>query len=245
MPRTPAPSRTLLVALLTVALTVLGAGGPSWAASEPRAGGDADPQWSAPLLPVQLARGFAPPGQPWLSGHRGIDLRAPEGSEVRAVDDGVVVWAGELAGTPVVSVQHDGGLRSTYQPVEASVTVGHVVFAGDVLGRLVGAGSHCAPASCLHLGAKRGQQGYLDPALLLGLRGPRLLPYLSASTMPSRSAGPTELAALGLSSSRPPSAPTLSRSPEARPDGTEGSVHQVISLLTSALAAVGAAAIAA
>lgn len=251
MHRSAAPTRTLLIALLTLAVTVLGASGPTWAASAPRtstpwssmprSGSGADsPRWSAPVVPTQLAREFAPPGQPWLSGHRGIDLRAPEGSEVRAVEVGVVVWAGELAGIPVVSVQHDDGLRSTYQPVEASVVVGQIVFAGDALGRLREPGSHCAPATCLHLGAKRGPQTYLDPALLLGLRGPRLLPYLSAATVPERPSA--DLSPRPLGPPRP--GPVLSSAPVAAMANATGAVEQVISLLTSALAAVDAATVA-
>ncbi len=51
--------------------------------------------------------------------------------------------------------------------------------AGDVLGRLVVADSHCFPAACLHWGLIEGSgddQTYLDPLSLVGGGPVRLLP---------------------------------------------------------------------
>jgi murein DD-endopeptidase MepM/ murein hydrolase activator NlpD len=73
---------------------------------------------------------------------------------------GRVTFAGSVAGVGVVTVDH-GRERSTYQPVKARVKRGDTVAAGDVLGRLVGHGSHCATA-CLHLGRLEAES-YLDP----------------------------------------------------------------------------------
>lgn len=256
MPRTPTTARTLLIALLTLAVTVLGAGGPAWASTPAAGATPGSGPWSAPVLPLRLAHPFAPPAQPWLSGHRGIDLLAAAGSDVTAVDDGVVVFAGAVAGMPVVTVLHDHGVRSTYQPVEAEVAVGDVVLAGQTLGTLAQAGSHCAPASCLHLGAKRGQT-YLDPALLVGLRGPRLLPHLSTPSElgpdPSYDVSVPPDLAPGLSASLNPAAPAEAaaepdpagaahaRAPTeaARPE--TGPIEQVVAVLTHILAAVESA----
>jgi murein DD-endopeptidase MepM/ murein hydrolase activator NlpD len=76
----------------------------------------------------------------------------------------------------VVVVDH-GPTRTTYQPVAASVARGDEVAAGDVLGTLSWAGTHCSPAACLHWGWRRGDT-YLDPLLLVGAapRPVRLLP---------------------------------------------------------------------
>jgi murein DD-endopeptidase MepM/ murein hydrolase activator NlpD len=100
------------------------------------------------------------------------------GASVRAVADGVVVFAGPVGGVPVVSVAHPDGIRSTYQPVLPRVRTGQVVRRGQLIGILTDTAAHCAP-SCLHLGARRGDR-YLDPALLLRWRGPRLLPLSGA-----------------------------------------------------------------
>ena len=84
---------------------------------------------------------------------------------MRAALAGTVGFAGSIGGKPVVTVLH-GGRRTTYEPVVASVERGQVVAAGDVLGRLVVADSHCFPAACLHWGLVEGDgdaRTYLDP----------------------------------------------------------------------------------
>jgi murein DD-endopeptidase MepM/ murein hydrolase activator NlpD len=103
-----------------------------------------------------------------------VDLRAPAGSEVRSTAAGEVVYAGLLAGRGVVVVKH-GSIRTTYEPVDASVAVGIDVSAGQPLGSLSAMGSHCAPAACLHWGAIQGET-YLDPLTFLGASHVRLLP---------------------------------------------------------------------
>jgi murein DD-endopeptidase MepM/ murein hydrolase activator NlpD len=94
---------------------------------------------------------------------------------VYAVADGTVVHVGVVAGRGTVTLLHGAGLRSTYEPVAASVRRGQAVERGDVLGRLAPEGSHCVPAMCLHLGARRGSE-YLDPLPLLEDTPVRLLP---------------------------------------------------------------------
>jgi murein DD-endopeptidase MepM/ murein hydrolase activator NlpD len=115
-------------------------------------------------------RGFDPPARRWLPGHRGIDLAGLEGEAVLAVDAGVVSFSGQVAGVGVVSVTHRSGLRSTYQPVSDPAARGERVRRGDRIGRLDASGSHCAPSVCLHLGAVRDRDSYVDPTpLLLGV----------------------------------------------------------------------------
>jgi murein DD-endopeptidase MepM/ murein hydrolase activator NlpD len=79
-----------------------------------------------------------------------------------------------LAGRGVVVVDH-GGVRTTYEPVSASVQVGDVVTRGDVIGTLQRGSSHCFPSACLHWGLRRGGT-YLDPLTLVGAGPVRLLP---------------------------------------------------------------------
>jgi murein DD-endopeptidase MepM/ murein hydrolase activator NlpD len=82
----------------------------------------------------------------------------------------------------VVSVHLAGtSLRTTYEPVRATVAKGEEVAAGDVLGTVEPTGSHCT-TSCLHWGLLR-DKTYLDPLSLLPAslltHGPsRLLPVL-------------------------------------------------------------------
>ncbi|MBU6532720.1 murein hydrolase activator EnvC family protein [Streptomyces mayonensis] len=174
------------VALL---LTVL-APGPTTAAGAPEtSSGSAGAvqvigrNWPVGTRPTVL-RGWEPPATPYGPGHRGVDLAAAGGVPVRAVAAGRVSFAGRVAGRGVVSVELTGTgeppLRTTYEPVRASVRKGDLVGAGQVLGAVEPAGSHCA--ACLHWGLLRGDT-YLDPLSLLPPwllnTGPsRLLPVL-------------------------------------------------------------------
>ncbi|HLU43408.1 MAG TPA: M23 family metallopeptidase [Natronosporangium sp.] len=131
-------------------------------------------QWPLSGPPV-VTRRFDPPPQPWLPGHRGVDLAGEPGDLVRAAGPGVVFFAGQVAGVGVVSVNHPHGLRTTYQPVEPLVTAGERVWAGDPIGVLAPGHVGCPVAACLHWGLRRGDL-YLDPLTLLGLGRVRLLP---------------------------------------------------------------------
>lgn len=132
--------------------------------------------------PPRPVRRFDPPPLPWLPGHRGVDLAAAPGATVRAAGAGTVLFADMVAGRPVVTVGHPGGLRTTYEPVHPEVHPGDVVAAGAPLGVLLAGHPGCPTAraaaptgSCLHWGARRGPE-YLDPLALLGLGPVRLLP---------------------------------------------------------------------
>ena len=130
-----------------------------------------------PLDPVPaLARGFESPRSTWGPGHRGVDLRGRLGQTVRTAMAGRVIFAGSLAGRGVVVVSH-GATRTTYEPVQPSVSVGDPVPTGGTIGRLTLTQSHCFPAACLHWGLIRGER-YLDPLTVLGLGPVRLLPDL-------------------------------------------------------------------
>ncbi len=165
-------SRVLAPLLLLPAL-LLPAGGPAVAA--PAAGDDvpAGP-WSRPVDGA-VTRPFDPPPDRYGTGHRGVDLAGAPGSPVLAAGDGVVVFAGMVAGRPVVSVDHTGGLRTTYEPVDPAVGAGQQVARGAVLGTLSGGHAGCPVAACLHWGLRRGED-YLDPLSLLRPPEVRLLP---------------------------------------------------------------------
>lgn len=137
--------------------------------------GDPDPVGVWPLEPVpDVVAGFDPPTSTWGAGHRGVDLLGALGRPVRTALPGRVTFAGRLAGRGVVVVDH-GDTRTTYEPVTAGVALGDAVSAGDPIGTLELAGSHCFPRVCLHWGWLRGET-YLDPLLLVGAGPVRLLP---------------------------------------------------------------------
>ncbi|MEW2248766.1 M23 family metallopeptidase [Streptomyces sp. NPDC006975] len=125
--------------------------------------------WPVGVRP-RVLRGWSPPASPYGPGHRGVDLAAAPGTPVRTVAAGRVSFAGRVAGKGVVSVELRGTgtppLRTTYEPVRASVRAGDQVPAGAVIGTVEPAGSHCTTFPCLHWGLRRAGT-YLDPLQLL------------------------------------------------------------------------------
>lgn len=133
-------------------------------------------QWGWPIDPAHISAGFDRPPKNWLPGHRGVDLVGRSGDQVLAAGNGVVDFAGLVAGKGVVVIRH-GAIRTTYEPVTASVLVGSKVRVGDVIGTLTAGESHCSTqtsVSCLHWGLIRGET-YLNPLGLVKKRV-RLLP---------------------------------------------------------------------
>lgn len=124
----------------------------------------------APPVDAPVTDPFRPPPQPWLPGNRGIEYATDPGTPVRAAADGVVTFAGPVAGSLHVTVTHADGVRTSYSFLASvAVRAGAVVALGTVVG---------IAAARLHVGARRGDV-YIDPASLWGDLGPpraRLVP---------------------------------------------------------------------
>lgn len=133
--------------------------------------------FSWPLDPPHpVLRPFVAPTVVWGPGHRGVDLGGLPGDPVYAVAGGTVVFAGFLVDRSLVSVDHAGGLRSTYEPVEPAVAAGDLVHRGSVIGHLLAGHPGCPATACLHWGIRRGEE-YLDPLVLVTRQHVRLLPW--------------------------------------------------------------------
>ena len=102
--------------------------------------------------PPAVVRGFDAPSPDWNPGHRGVDLPGTPGQPVYAAGTATVVFAGLLAGRPVVSLAHPGGLRTSYEPVRAAVRVGQPVTAQTVIGELLAGHTGCRRRCLLALG---------------------------------------------------------------------------------------------
>ncbi|TPQ19846.1 M23 family metallopeptidase [Streptomyces sporangiiformans] len=193
--------RTWLALVLCLTATALGAALPPAAARDSGMDGPSPPKadgavpavgraWPVGTRP-RVTRGWEPPASTYGRGHRGVDLAAPSGTPVRAVAPGRVSFAGRVAGRGVVSVELDGTgdppVRTTYEPVRATARKGAKVTAGEVVGVVEPAGSHCA-TPCLHWGLRRAD-AYLDPLSVLPpwlLHGgpSRLLPVIGVPEGP-------------------------------------------------------------
>ena len=104
-----------------------------------------------------------------------------------AAGTGTVIFAGIVAGRGVVSVDHPGGLRTTYEPLSPTVTNGDSVVRGQQIGTAQPGHLGCPVTVCLHWGAMRRlpegatpdteqDRQYLDPLRLLARTRVRLLP---------------------------------------------------------------------
>ncbi|TSE16395.1 M23 family metallopeptidase [Arthrobacter sp. KBS0703] len=164
-----------LAAAATAPATVPAAGAPaapvSLRAPLPAAG-----SWSWPLTPrPAVLRAFDPPDKPWLSGHRGVDLKSSsDGGPVTAPESGTVSFVGVVVDRPVITVDHGNGLRSSFEPVASTLAKGDAVAKGQLLGTLLA--GHCGPTPCVHWGVRRGDE-YVNPLeFVLDLRPSVLLP---------------------------------------------------------------------
>jgi murein DD-endopeptidase MepM/ murein hydrolase activator NlpD len=128
----------------------------------------AGPAYRTYAWPVDgpVLRPFEPPQGPFGAGHRGIDIGSPIGTTVRAPADGVVAFAGRVAGSLYVSVDHPDGVRTTYSWLSSTaVRAGDHVLRGDPLGA-TGPGHPGVAPPHLHFGARYAGT-YVDPILLL------------------------------------------------------------------------------
>jgi murein DD-endopeptidase MepM/ murein hydrolase activator NlpD len=164
-----------LTALLVIALSTGTAMG-----DQPPASGPSVERFHWPLAPPHpVLRRFQAPSTPYGPGHRGVDLGGRVGEQVLAAGSGLVLYAGPLADRSLVSIEHEGGLRTTYEPIAPTVRVGEYVSRGQVIGTLLAGHPGCpatAPTVCLHWGAHR-QEVYLDPLHLVEPGQVRLLPW--------------------------------------------------------------------
>jgi len=130
---------------------------------------------SAPVDSV-IAAPFAPTGP--YSGHFGVDYEVPMATPVTAAASGRVRFAGWVVDNLAVTIDHGGGLLTTYSYLgSVAVDVGHTVGQGQIIGW--SGVAHASPG--LHFSVRlRGS--YQDPVRWLGCRtldvsaGLRLVP---------------------------------------------------------------------
>lgn len=113
-----------------------------------------------------VVRGFELPACEYCAGHRGVSVAVVSGSAVRAISNGTITFAGEVAGNVFVVLQFAPDLRLTYGYLKDIVNDdGKEVATGDVVvrGAVLGHGN-----DRVYLGVRRGHRP-VNPA-----------PYISA-----------------------------------------------------------------
>jgi len=128
-----------------------------------------------------VVRAFDPPASPYGSGHRGIDIAAPFGTVVVAPAAGTVSFAGPVGGYLFLTIDHGGGLASTYSWVYGLlVRKGDAITAGQDIA-LSGGGHPGDTIASLHVGVRLNGV-YVDP--MLYLRSPDLTSFIRLAPLP-------------------------------------------------------------
>jgi hypothetical protein len=163
---------TAVAALVVVALVVVASPTVADAASTGAAG-----TWVRPVSGA-IVRPFAAPQTRYGPGHRGADLAAPSGTSVVAAGDGVVAFAGDVAGSRHVVIAHAGGLKTGYSFLSGiDVASGARVKRGTRIGTTGGSGAEHG-AGALHF-SLRINDDYVDPMVLFAPPDLSLLVHLA------------------------------------------------------------------
>lgn len=145
----PLGSHAAGAAMLAVSLVLM---------SLPAIAGPPQP-WLIPPVDAAIARGFDLPKGQYGPGNRGLDYAVVAGAPVRAAGSGTVVFAGPVAGTVALTLDHGGGLETTYTGMrELYVARGDAIDQGHWLGET---------ADRFHFGVKL-DDIYVDPREYLG-----------------------------------------------------------------------------
>ncbi|WP_300345459.1 M23 family metallopeptidase [Nesterenkonia sp.] len=186
----PRPREVLLLVVLLLGLLGMPPATPVMAAESPASSstvmaspvsGSSAADWVRPV-PGEVVEHFEAPPAPWAAGHRGVDLAASPGAQIRAPAGGVVSFSGVVVDRGVLSINHGSGYVSSFEPAETELETGDAVSQGEVVGTLGTyddgshhcAGEHGAAQPCLHWGVRL-EGDYINPLLLTGELEPSVL----------------------------------------------------------------------
>ncbi|MET9861182.1 peptidoglycan DD-metalloendopeptidase family protein [Streptomyces smyrnaeus] len=143
------------------------------------AGAGAGVQWVRPVVHpgVRVSQPYGVRGN-WAAGHHtGVDLAVPEGTPVRSVGPGTVVFAGWAGayGKAVTVRMPDGKYILFAHLSEIHVTTGAVVRPGTWVGLSGNTGRSTGPHLHFEVRAGRGYGSDIDPVRYLAAHGVRLV----------------------------------------------------------------------
>jgi lipoprotein NlpD len=138
---------------------------PADGVAPPRSVPQGDGEAGVFLWPVSgsLNSGFGPRGS---SFHDGVDIAAPEGTPIRAVEHGEVIYSDQLRGYGnMVIIRHSGGIVSVYAHNQVNlVRDGQPVARGEIIARVGSTGRVTGPH--LHFEIRKNNLAQ-DPMLYL------------------------------------------------------------------------------
>lgn len=139
------------------------------------AAGPTRPRWQWPLSPApEVVEPFRAPAKKWLSGHRGVDLAASAGQEVRSPATGTVSFSGTVVGRGVITITTPEGRRISFEPVAEQLPRGIRVTAGQRIALRDPNAVHEGCGGCLHWGVREGED-YVNPLLFVQDLEPSIL----------------------------------------------------------------------
>ena len=164
--------------------------------------------WAWPVDGPVL-RPFVSEGDPYAGGqHRGIDIGAPTGSDVRSAARGVVAFAGRLPrqGLCLTVRTEDGWSVTLVHLGSIGLPVGTQVSEGDVVGTIGPSGEPEGTEPYVYLGIRltADPNGYVDPLTLLPPRqAPEQVPPVQQTSQVQPPAPPVAARQAGPSRSAP------------------------------------------
>jgi murein DD-endopeptidase MepM/ murein hydrolase activator NlpD len=141
--------------------------------------------WMSPVVGSELVNSYRAAETTYGPGHRGVDYQVTLGQGVFAPAGGNVSFVGKVVDRQVLSLSHQDGIVSSYEPVCSSLAIGQEVSAGDLVAEVCEADQeylqHCADVICLHFSTRRYGE-YLSPLWFTGELSPsELLPWIEPS----------------------------------------------------------------
>ena len=148
------------------AIAVVAAALASAASTAPAAAGNrGDAPVFRPPVDAPVVAPYRPPQDPYGPGNRGVEYDTDPGQVVRAAAAGTVVFAGAVAGDLHVTLDHGGGVVSSYSYLQRiGVRSGTVVAQGQTVG---------ITGERLHFSV-RVDGDYVDPSGFVGARRVRV-----------------------------------------------------------------------
>ncbi len=157
----------------------------SWQLPSPSLGSERG--FISPVVGSSLVNSYRQSLTPYSAGHRGVDYQVAIGQGVFAPSSGRVHFVGRVVNRQLISLSHDGGLLTAFEPVCSELKSGQQVTRGELIGEVCEADQsyqpHCEDVFCLHFSVRRNGE-YLSPLWFTGELSPsRLLPWVDPTQL--------------------------------------------------------------